>query len=165
MKITIAKWNIIIFLISIFAVITAFIAEYGFNLFPCEMCLKQRYPYYFIIIIFIFFYFINKKYLFWFNILGELALFYGLFYSAWHVGIEQKIFEVSTTCSYNLSNNSSAENLKQQILNQDIVSCGEISWTIFGFSAATLNMLLIVFLLFFNTIIIYKHFNEKEKKE
>ena len=162
MNIIIAKWNIIIFLISIFAVMTAFIAEYVFNLLPCEMCLKQRYPYYFIIIIFIFFYFIKKNYFFWFNILGELALFYGLFYATWHVGIEQKIFEISSACSFNLDNNISAENLKQQILNQDIVSCGEISWTIFGFSAATLNMLLIVFLLFFNTIIIYKHFNEKE---
>ena len=165
MKIIITKWNVIIFLISIFTLITALIAEYIFNLLPCEMCLKQRYPYYFIIVIFIFFYFINKRYFFWFNILGELALFYGLFYTAWHVGIEQKIFETSPACAFNLDNNSSAENLKQQIINQDIVSCGEISWTIFGLSAATLNLLLIVFLLFFNSIIIYKHFNEKEKTE
>ena len=163
MKIMIAKWNVIIFLISIFAITTALVAEYTFNLLPCDMCLKQRYPYYFIIIIFIFFYFINKSYFFWFNILGEIALLYGLFYTVWHVGIEQKIFKISSACFLNLDNISSVEEIKQQIINQNIASCDEISWVIFGLSAATLNLLLIVFLLFFNSIIIYKHFNEKEK--
>ena len=65
------------------------ILEFIFNFLPCKMCVQQRYPYYFIIIIFILFYLFNKKINLLFNILTEFAIIYGLFYSVWHVGIEQ----------------------------------------------------------------------------
>ena len=45
---------IIVTLISVIALASALIAEFYFNLAPCEMCLKQREPYYIIILGFIF---------------------------------------------------------------------------------------------------------------
>ena len=48
-------WFYLVTLFSIIALGSAFIAEFYFNLAPCEMCLKQREPYYIIILGFIFF--------------------------------------------------------------------------------------------------------------
>ena len=86
------SWLIIIFIISIITLSIAFIAEYFFNLIPCDMCLKQRYPYYLIILFSILFYIFNQKRNILLFTLLELAILYGLFYAIWHVGIEQGIF-------------------------------------------------------------------------
>jgi disulfide bond formation protein DsbB len=45
-------WFYIIGILSFIALGSAFIAEFYFDLAPCEMCLKQREPYYVIIISF-----------------------------------------------------------------------------------------------------------------
>ena len=47
-------WFYIVAIFSAIALASALIAEFYFNLAPCEMCLKQRDPYYIIILGFIF---------------------------------------------------------------------------------------------------------------
>ena len=164
MRYLIRYWAIAVFLLSVLAIANALIAEFIFNILPCEMCYKQRYPYYFIISIFIVFYFINKTSNIWLYVLTELAVIYGLFYSVWHVGIEQNLLSGPSNCSGKLEEASSVSNLKEQILNQAVINCNEISWSILGLSAATLNSLLLFLLLLFNTIFIFKIYNDKEKK-
>ena len=164
MRYLIRYWAIIVFLLSVLAISNALIAEFIFNILPCEMCYKQRYPYYFIISIFIVFYFINKTSNIWLYVLTELAVLYGLFYSVWHVGIEQNLLTGPSSCSGKLREANSVSDLKEQILNQGVINCGEISWSMFGLSAATLNSLLLFLLLLFNTIFIFKIYNDKEKK-
>ena len=93
------NWSIILIIISSIAIISALIAEYLFNLAPCEMCLKQRYPYYAIIILLIIFYIFKKFNNFLFLFLIETCILYGLFYSIWHVGIEQGLLEGPASCS------------------------------------------------------------------
>jgi len=163
MKIIIKNWVKVIFILSLIAILSALIAEYVFNLIPCKMCLYQRHPYYFIIGILIIFFFLKKTNSIWLYILVELAILYGIFYSAWHVGIEQNLLKGPSGCSATLNNVGSIENLKEQISNQDIVNCSDISWIIFGLSAATINLLLLILLLFFNTLFIYKALYDKEK--
>ena len=157
-------WGIIFFFLSVIAISSALIAEYIFHILPCQMCLNQRYPYYFIISIFIIFYFINKTSSIWLYIFTELAILYGLFYSVWHVGIEQNFLSSPSSCSYKLEEGNSVSDLKEAILNQAVINCNEISWSMLGLSAATLNSLLLFLLLLFNTIFIYKIYNDKEKK-
>jgi disulfide bond formation protein DsbB len=156
-------WAITVFLLSVLAIANALIAEFIFHILPCEMCYKQRYPYYFIISIFIVFYFINKTSNIWLYVLTELAVLYGLFYSVWHVGIEQNLLSGPSNCSGKLEEASSLSNLKEQILNQAVINCNEISWSILGLSAATLNSLLLFLLLLFNTIFIFKINADKER--
>ena len=105
-------WGVIIFFLCVAAISSALIAEYIFNILPCPMCLNQRYPYYFIISIFIIFYFAKKMPNIWFYILTELAVLYGLFYSVWHVGIEQNFLTGPSTCSGKLEKVNSAIDLK-----------------------------------------------------
>ena len=156
-------WSVIVFILSIIAISSALIAEYVFNLLPCKMCLYQRYPYYFIISIFILFYFFQKTSSIWLYILTELAIIFGLFYSLWHVGIEKKLLPGPYGCSGSLKELDSIKNLKEQIFNQPIINCNDISWSMLGLSAATVNTILLILLLLFNTIFIFKIYYGKEK--
>ena len=156
-------WAVIVFVLSIIAISSALIAEYVFNILPCKMCLYQRYPYYFIISIFILFYFFRKISNIWFYILTELAIIFGLFYSIWHVAIEQKILLAPSSCDGVQREVSSIENLKEQIFNQVIVNCNDINWTILGLSAATINTVLLILIFLFNTAYIIRFYYEKEK--
>lgn len=157
------NWAIIVLLISSIASIAALIAQYLFNILPCQMCLYQRYPYYFIIL-FSIIYIITKKIplvlYYWFS---SFAFVIGLFFSIWHVGIEQKILPGLSGCSSIINTSQSLTNLKEQILNQNIITCDEITWSFMGLSAATLNSLLLIFLLFINTIFLIQHHYDREK--
>ena len=164
MNYIIRYWGVILFFLCVVAISSALIAEYFFHILPCQMCLNQRYPYYFIISIFVVFYFITKKPNIWLYILTELSVLYGLFYSVWHVGIEQNLLTGPSSCSRKLEKANSVGDLKEQILNQSIINCNEITWSIFGLSAATLNSLLLFFLLLINTIFISKIYNKSGKK-
>ena len=164
MNYIIRNWAVIIFSLCIVAISSALIAEYIFHILPCQMCLNQRYSYYFIISIFIVFYFINKTSSIWLYTFTELAILYGLFYSVWHVGIEQNLLTGPSSCSGKLREAYSVSDLKEQILNHAVINCNEISWSVLGLSAATLNSLLLFLLLLFNTIFIFKIYNDKEKK-
>ena len=115
MNYIIRYWGVIIFSLCVVAISSALIAEYIFHILPCQMCLNQRYPYYFIISIFIVFYFINKTLNIWLYVLTELAVLYGLFYSVWHVGIEQNLLTSPSSCSGKLREASSVSDLKEQI--------------------------------------------------
>ena len=163
MNYIIRYWGIIFFFLCVVAISSALITEYFFHILPCQMCLNQRYPYYFIISIFIVFYFIFKTPNIWLYILSELAVLYGLFYSVWHVGIEQNLLTGSSKCSGKLREANSVSDLKEQILNQAVINCNEINWSVFGLSAATLNSLLLFFLLLFNTIFIFKIYGNKKR--
>ena len=161
MSFVIRYWAFIFFILSIIAISSALIAEHFFNFFPCKMCLYQRYPYYFIICIFILFYFFRKISNIWLYILTELAIFFGLFYSLWHVGIEKKILPGLSGCTSSFNNPNSLTDLKDEILNQAIIACDEINWIILGLSAATINSLLLLFLLIFNTIFLFQYYYGK----
>jgi disulfide bond formation protein DsbB len=156
-------WLSIIFILSIIAIGSALIAEYFFYLAPCKMCLKQRYPYYLIISLTLVFYLFNRKKNILLFILIEIALLYGLFYAIWHVGIEQNILLGPDSCSGTLLKITSLQNLKEQINNQAVVSCSDIIWKIAGFSAATINSLLLLFLLIFNSIFIISNYHGSKK--
>ena len=158
MSIIFNYWIKIIFLLSITAIGSALIAEYFFDLAPCEMCLKQRHPYYAIITLIIIFYFFGLTKKIYLLILFELSTIYGLFYSLWHVGIEKKILAGPESCSGTLSKINTLESLKEQITNQAIVSCTDITWTILSLSAASINSLLLLFILIFNSIFIVRKF-------
>ena len=163
MKILKNNWMLIVFLISFFAIVSALTAEYFFEIIPCKMCLYQRYPYYFIIVMGLIFFFIKQFFYIWHLLLIECALFYGIFYATWHVGIEKKILSGVPGCVTSFDNTNSLINLKNQILNQAIITCDEISWTILGLSAATINALVLLFLIIFNTIFLIQCFYLKKE--
>ena len=128
--------NIIILLnISILGV--AYFIEYILKIPPCTMCIYQRIPYYLAVTtsLLSLFKILNLKKLI---IILLLLTVTNLGLSFYHMGIEQGFFKELSTCANNLKSNDIG-NLLNELKKQKIVSCKDISFTIFGFSLATIN--------------------------
>ena len=157
------NWHSILLIICFIAISSALIAEYVFGLQPCGLCLKQRHPYYFIIIILLIIFFIPKIYKIILYFLIQLATVYGIFYSVWHVGVENKILKGPAGCSTDLLKASNTADLKKQILSKEVISCDEVIWSIFGISAASINTMVLLFIFFINGLYIIRHYGKKTK--
>ena len=157
-------WFYLVTLFSVVALASALIAEYYFDLQPCAMCLKQREPYYIIITGFILVMILKWQDKIWFYIGVQIVSIYGLFYSLWHVGIENKILTGPSSCSGGLNISTNTLSLKEQIMSKAIINCEEVAWSIFSLSAATMNSLLLFLIFIINVIYIYSIYGSKEEK-
>jgi len=157
-------WFLFLLLLSLATISIALIAEYLYYLQPCELCLKQRHPYYFFIIISSLTIFILPFYKIISLALIQFGASYGIFYSIWHVGVENKLLEGPSGCSAGLSLSSNAADLKEQILNKQVINCDEVIWSFFGISAASLNTILLLFIFVINALYIIKLYGKKEEK-
>tara|TARA_B100000676_G_scaffold160910_1_gene158377 strand:- start:99 stop:587 length:489 start_codon:yes stop_codon:yes gene_type:complete len=157
-------WHYLLIIISVIAITSALIAEYIFNLQPCELCLKQRHPYYLIVVVSLIIFFIPVFQKLFLYILIQLGTIYGIFYSVWHVGVENKLLKGPSGCTAGLSNSSSTADLKEQILSKQVISCDEVVWSFFGISAASLNTMILLFIFVINGLYIYKLYAKEEKK-
>tara|TARA_B100000989_G_scaffold236577_1_gene183456 strand:- start:103 stop:597 length:495 start_codon:yes stop_codon:yes gene_type:complete len=160
----IRNWTILLFIISFTSISSALIAEYFFNLQPCELCLKQRHPYYLILICLALIFLFKNLTKIWFYLLIQFASVYGLFYSVWHVGVENKILRGPAGCSAMLTNSENAADLKAQILSKQVISCDEVIWSFFGISAASINTLVLLVIFILNAIYLYKNYGIKKEK-
>ena len=157
-------WFYLVTLFSVVALASALIAEYYFDLQPCAMCLKQREPYYIIIAGFILVMILKWQDKIWFYIGVQIVSIYGLFYSLWHVGIENKILAGPSSCSGGLNISTNTSSLKEQIISKAVINCEEVAWSIFGLSAATINSLLLFLIFVINTIYLLNIYGSKKEK-
>ena len=133
--------TIIIFLISLIALISAYFIEYVLGHQPCNLCLLERIPYLFaIIIIMLNFKFNNleKSFLLLLVIIFLIATFLSLY----HFGIEQGFIQESLVCDLE---NSSKVLTKEEILQQlqeKKVSCKDVTFKIFGLSLTSFNLVI-----------------------
>ena len=135
------KIFILTFLISLFALISAYFIEYVLGHQPCNLCLIERIPYMGALIIIIINYKFNhlEKYLILLLVFIFLA---STLISLYHLGIEQGFIAESLVCDLkNSSKILSKEEILQQ-LQQKIVSCKDVTFKIFGFSLTTLNIII-----------------------
>ena len=79
----------------------------------------------------------------WFFLCIQIITIYGLFYSLWRVGIENKILTGPLGCSGVLDISSDTSSLKEQILSKSVINCEDVIWSMFGLSAATINSILL----------------------
>ena len=131
----------ITFLVSLFALISAYFIEYVLGHQPCNLCLIERIPYMGALIIIIINYKFNhlEKYLILLLIFVFLA---GTLISLYHLGIEQGFIKESFVCDLkNSSKILSKEEILQQ-LQEKIISCKDVTFKIFGFSLTTLNIII-----------------------
>ena len=157
-------WFYVIGLLSVIAIGSALIAEYYYNLEPCKMCLKQREPYYALIAALIIFLIFRWQKKIWFFLGVQIITIYGLFYSIWHVGIENKILPGPSSCSEGLDISNDTSSLKEQILSKAVVNCEEIIWSMFGLSAATINSLLLFLIFIINAIYLWNNYGSKKEE-
>ena len=131
----------LILLFSIFALSAAYFIQHILGHKPCNLCLIERLPYIFAIII-ISLGLILKKFEKVIIILLILVFVAATIISFYHFGIEQGFFKESLVCNLdNNINNLSKEDLIKE-LQQQTVSCKDISFRIFGLSLATINTII-----------------------
>ena len=131
----------ITFIVSLFALISAYFIEYVLDHQPCNLCLIERIPYVIALIIIT----INFKFNHlerYFILLLVFVFLTSTLISLYHLGIEQGFIKESLVCDLkNSSKILSKEEILQQ-LQQKIVSCKDVTFKILGFSLTTLNMII-----------------------
>lgn len=163
-KITFSHKNLIIFLslASLFALISAYIAQYVFNLQPCILCLYQRKPFFAILALGAIFLFIKQKdqyqKLFFLSSIAILLL--NIAIASYHVGVEQKIFQGPTSCSTtkNLNDITNIADLEQALKQSSITKCSVPAFTFLKISMAGWNVIYCLLL-----ILLCFYFHHKQK--
>ena len=129
---------IVIFLLLIISIISAFVIEYGLGHKPCKLCLYQRYPYYISILLLMSIFVLKKNIRIHFLFLS-IVFFLGAVIAFYHFGIEQGFFKESTVCAANnLGQILSKEDLLKQ-LKQNTISCKDVTFRFLGLSLASIN--------------------------
>lgn len=127
--------------VPIFLLGGAYISQYVFGLFPCEMCWWQRWPH-FAALAFVALSFVIPKSGYGFRkilvALAGIAILASGLIGAFHAGVEYGWWEGLTTCSSLDLNGGSA---LDAILNAPIIRCDQAAWTLFGMSLAGFNAL------------------------
>ena len=136
-KISLKKYFLLIFFISIISLLGAVYIEFILNQNPCKLCIYQRVPY--IISIFVCFLgFTSQRKTHWLFFL-ILVFISSSFLSGYHVGIENNIFSEFSGCSNtNTSLIDKTDIIKS--LKDSMPNCKEVNFRVFGFSLATINL-------------------------
>ena len=132
------KFYIFILFYSLLAICFALYIEHILGYKACKLCLYQRVPYIFAIFIcFIGYnYFKNDKIL----ILVAIIFLISVLISGYHYGIENNIFKEFSGCAVNsLEIVDKAELLNS--LNNNVTSCKDVNFKLFGISLAGINLL------------------------
>ncbi|MCB1475220.1 MAG: disulfide bond formation protein B [Rhodobiaceae bacterium] len=134
-----------LFLASLATIIGAYIFEYGFDLAPCELCLKQRIPYYVGIPIAGLAAIVAQSRPSIARLLliaFALAMLIGAGLGIYHAGVEWKFWEGPTACTSGADNVSGVTDVLKAMREQAVVRCDEAAWRFLGLSLAGYNVLI-----------------------
>lgn len=116
----------------------AYVAQYGFGLYPCEMCWWQRYPH-FVALGLAALAFRAPPMRLW-TALAALAILISAAIGAFHAGVEYGWWQGITSCARILPSDPGSSPL-EAIMNTPMISCDEPQWTMLGISLAGFNFL------------------------
>ena len=133
-----------VLMMSIAALATAFTAQYGFGLRPCELCLYQRVPYGVVIFLSLLALGLRLEPRRMAMVLGACALAFtvdgGL--SLYHVGVEQHWWAGPSACTGGLGGVQSVQDLAALLSKPiNIPQCDKVAWSLFGISMAGYNLI------------------------
>ena len=154
MNIVLNKKNFYIFILfySLSAILFALYVEHVLQYKACKLCLYQRVPY--IAAIFVSFagynYFKNDKIL----IAIFIIFIISALISGYHYGIENNIFEEFSGCSAGTLDIINKKELLES-LNNNITSCKDVNFKLFGVSLAGLNFLSSLLIVIYSLKIIF----------
>lgn len=135
---------VLLLLFSIFSLLGANIAEYGFGLLPCHLCLYQRVPHYIILPLMVMALLLQKytNIYMWLTILGSILILVGAGIAMYHVGVEQGIIVMETSCAdMIIPSTGSLEEMRQQLLATPGVPCDKPQFLFLNISMAGWNFI------------------------
>ncbi len=121
----------------------AYVSQYGFGLYPCEMCWWQRYPHFvalFFGAIAILVMVRSVQLARSLAILAAIAMAVSGLIGAFHAGVEYQWWEGFTACTSTLKP-LPGESYLDAAMRAPIVRCDVAPWTMFGISLAGYNFL------------------------
>tara|TARA_E500000331_G_scaffold308630_1_gene314227 strand:+ start:181 stop:675 length:495 start_codon:yes stop_codon:yes gene_type:complete len=158
----IENYLMLIFVICLISIFSAYYIEYILGHQPCNLCLIERIPYGLSLILIVANYILKKKEKFLILLL-IITFVFSLVISVYHLGIEQGLFQDSAICGIkNTTEILSKEELLKQ-LNKKTISCKDVTFKIFGLSLTAINIGLSLFLIILLTKIFTNY--EKFKKQ
>ena len=147
----VTNYFLAILIVNILVILSALFIEFFLKIKPCILCIYQRYPYYIIILLSLI-YFLKKDLKILLILLIILTSLASITLSTYHVGIETGLIEETTSCKTSLNNNLSKDAILKQLESNLASSCKEVNFKLFGFSLASINIILSLIL----TTIYYK---------
>ena len=156
MKLNFRNIFLINFIISVIVIFVVLVLQYNFNLPPCDMCIKERYPYYILIFLSLFFIYKsrNLKVNFFLLISSCLTILVGTIYTVYHVGIERGIFVGNSACSAIVETSNTKDLLT-------IIRCDEPTIMFNMISLAELNLITMSILLMLNLMSVIKNVRKR----
>lgn len=116
----------------------AYLSQYGFGLYPCELCWWQRYGH-FAAIPLAALAFLAPPQRLWLLLAAFAILSSGLV-GGFHAGVEYGWWEGLTTCSNPIGD--VAGDPLQAIMDAPLIRCDEVQWSFMGISLAGFNFLI-----------------------
>ncbi|MEY3191698.1 MAG: hypothetical protein RL305_297 [Pseudomonadota bacterium] len=147
----VTNYFLAILLVNILVILSALFIEFFLKVKQCILCIYQRYPYYIITFLSLI-YFLKKDLKIILILLIILTSLASITLSTYHVGIETGLIKETTSCKTSLNNNLSKDVILKQLESNLASSCKEVSFKLFGFSLASINIILSLIL----TTIYYK---------
>ncbi len=116
----------------------AYVSQYGFGLYPCEMCWWQRWPHFAAVALALLAYVAPPQRL-WTAIAAVAILASGAI-GLFHAGVEYGWWPGITSCAVVVGGGSG--NALDDIMNTPLVRCDAPAWTLLGISLAGYNFLI-----------------------
>ncbi len=151
---------LLVFFISIIALISAYFIEYILGHQPCNLCLIERIPYALSIII-IFLTYKFKQFEKILIMLLILVFVFSFIVSIYHFGIEQGYIKESLVCDLQNGSKILSKDELLKELQKKTVSCKDVTFKLFGLSLTTFN----IFISLLITGILAKNFLNYEKNK
>jgi disulfide bond formation protein DsbB len=129
------------FLVALVALGTAWTAQYGFDLFPCELCMYQRLPYYGVVALSLLSLMpvVDSESRRLAMQVASLLFLATAGVAGFHVGVEQGLWESS--CATNGAQAFTFDDIQAALQRPGTPACDDIPFTLFGVSMAGYNLL------------------------
>jgi disulfide bond formation protein DsbB len=117
----------------------AYVSQYGFGLYPCEMCWWQRYAHFAALPFALLAFALPGRR--WPIALAALAILASGLIGLYHAGVEYRWWEGFTSCTSEIAFKP-GQNPLDAIMGAPTIRCDEVQWSIFGISLAGFNFLI-----------------------
>jgi disulfide bond formation protein DsbB len=117
-------------------------AQYVQHYAPCELCLRERLPWYVLIGLSLIGLVFPSR---WILVLIGLTLLVSAGLGLHHAGVEQHWWPGPAECTSGSSGAKTIEELKAMLMKEKVVQCDEIAWKFLGLSMAAWNGLVSLF--------------------
>ena len=129
--------RVIALAVPVLALGGAYLSQYGFGLYPCEMCWWQRYPHFAAAALALLAFALPSAR--WPVMLATLAIAASGVIGLFHAGVEYHWWQGFTACTSAIK---SGGDPLAAIMGAPMIRCDQAQWTLFGISLAGFNFLL-----------------------